>query len=1071
MLLVTPLHDVLCHTSEIVSDRIAKLEGEESFSSVIFVVPEASKASIERIVNETSIIRAKNSDDGIKGNLKIGACLPNVDVLSFMRLAVRINELCGNISKESSDETLLRSAIYSILVKHSEEFKTFGKLVGRFEYIDLLISLLGDFSRYGIDSDMLMQALENTDITKDVVYFEKVHDLQLLFDYLEKLNYEYNLTLTSGPMDKACEYLKLARTSSEYGRLKSFLKNASFVVLGFGATRYLTPKEIEFIGLLNEFAAQIELFPLSSNRSEDEDKTIYTFGNEIISKLKKDVRGVVIQNDSSDTSKSSNHVESICLEAIEKYSRSLDVLSTISLENETSRVSGIISINIDSLEDRLSYIGNEIVKLTRKAGYRYKDIRILCGNQEIMARLQSVLDMYGLDMFVDRKMILNNTPILRYASILLKLPTEKFSLDIMLKAMKTGVLPILPSEVDKFENYCIKNNMQWETRIFDEDKYRNDDKSEENSTGAMLWQRVVLRVLVPLRLVAMQITNAKTIMEKAELLSKHLSSRKKNIELLRDELLSRGESEDASALVRGYDSLMRLLVSFTDEFSNIEISQEQFEALIRINMRNKTSGSIPLMVDSIEIVSLPQSYITNCKVLFVVGADSSNFPFESVSDGIMSSKELNQLANAMQIDLPDKVTTKRKGSFVESCLAIGAVTEKVYFVHEKEKPKDILHECLLPYAGQIEQDCFTAPNFSMQVERRYNYETTRFEDNTMTELLKSGVRMSVSGIESYYTCPMQYMTKNVLKIYPRDDATIVQSNHIGTIVHGMFEHSIKSLMLQYDTLDKLSSFVDNLDDQKTSELANEYFVVACEKSDITDACTPEFERKPGIKIKRIFQKCFKSALSSCIDSGYLPSFYEYKIGKDSQVIIESQKHEKFEFTGYIDRVDENQSKQYRILDYKTGNKKIELKKTFAGKQIQLFAYAKFLSDIERKQVVDAGYLSTALKLDKKGKPIHIEPEYSLLTQDEFNIVTDYVQIMIQKAINEISEGNANALVNSLASRECSFCVYQAACSNGGRTPKCKKGRTFGSGKKGDEEVLQAMKVEVQAKKGVEDSND
>ena len=46
-------------------------------------------------------------------------------------------------------------------------------------------------------------------------------------------------------------------------------------------------------------------------------------------------------------------------------------------------------------------------------------------------------------------------------------------------------LPILPSR-SMFENYCIKNNMQWETRIFDEDKYRNDDKSEENSTGAML---------------------------------------------------------------------------------------------------------------------------------------------------------------------------------------------------------------------------------------------------------------------------------------------------------------------------------------------------------------------------------------------------------------------------------------------------------------------------------------------------------------------------------------------------------------------------------------------------------
>ena len=87
-----------------------------------------------------------------------------------------------------------------------------------------------------------------------------------------------------------------------------------------------------------------------------------------------------------------------------------------------------------------------------------------------------------------------------------------------------------------------------------------------------------------------------------------------------EEMFDRGDDELSSALVRGYNELMLLLASFTDPVNDTGITRESFEALIRIDMRNKASGTIPLKVDSIEIVSPEQSYITPCRIMFLIAA-------------------------------------------------------------------------------------------------------------------------------------------------------------------------------------------------------------------------------------------------------------------------------------------------------------------------------------------------------------------------------------------------------------------------------------------------------------------
>lgn len=1060
MLKIHPIDNLYCHTEEIIQRALNSYRQDAKAVSV-FVVPESSKASIERIVNEKGI--ELNSKTEAKKNKKnsVCACLANTDVLSFMRLAVRITDFYGETNSNLGDETILRSAIYSILAKHGKEFKTFGKLVGRFEYIDMLIDLLGDFSRYGIDASKLADALEKTTRSEDAIYYAKLFDLKLMFDYLEKLNLQYGLYLTQSPIDRACSILNGLKKETDINattskRLLGFLKSASFTILGFGSTRYLTPKEIEFIELLVYFSSSVTIYPLCSTKPDKQDETVFHFGLDALKTLTKNVDDVVVEAEAASSLK---QTESFISGELEAYKESLDAIKKTPMKLD--KTENVFAISVKGIDDRLALIANEIIRLTRYEGYRYRDIRIVCADQSLMPRLQSIMELYGLDMFIDRKAVLYNTPILRYSSILLTLPVEHFSTKSLLRLLRTGILPVRSSLIDEFENYCYAKNLMHENRVFNEDFYAGEE------LGERLWDSVVFKALVPAREIAIQIANAKTIKAKAECLAEHISSKKNNIELLRDELLERKDAENASALVRGYDSLMKLLISFTDSFNEIEITQEMFSALIRINMRNKTAGTIPLKVDSVEITTLAQSYMTNCKALFMVGATEENFPFSSTNDGLMTQKELTKLSDELSISLPNKALTRHKEGFIASCLMLGAVTERLYLIHEKNEPNDIVFDSFSKSAGVVMSDCFTAPIYGESVKRRYDYKTSAIDPEVIKQLCSKGINMSVTKLQTYNECPLRYMVSYVLKINERANATDVSVANVGTLMHSMYEVSIQDIVSKNATTEMLSQFMQTISDESLNTMAQDYYNQVVEASEIPCSKDAEYQIYPGEKIRRMFKTTLPQIIESCVQTGFVPIAYEYNIEEhaNSPITMSSESGISFSFRGSIDRVDKNDSDELKIMDYKTGAKIVKLEQAYEGEQIQLFAYAKFLSEIESKPVVDVAYINTALNPSADiNKPKSFDPLYSKLSTEDVNTVMDYSKLQIKKTIEKISVGKSEALVSKNLKAHCQYCNYSSACGNGGENPECmKKTRFVGTKAEKDTAILEKMKLELGGK--------
>ena len=292
------------------------------------------------------------------------------------------------------------------------------------------------------------------------------------------------------------------------------------------------------------------------------------------------------------------------------------------------KTSDIKAVSIDGIDDTVGYIANEIIRLTRHEGYRYKDIRIVCVDESVKNDLKGVMGRFGLDMFVDRKIVIDNTPVFRYISALSELPIRDFELNDLLRTLRTGLAGIRLQDVDLFENYCIKYNITSGRRIFDREYYVAGKKyvdkisidGEVIPVCEYLWEHIVERVLIPLRETAVSVYNEKTISGKAKILAEHTDSLASTVRYMAKELSERGDTDRASALVRGYSEVMSLLVQFMTPMNDVEADQQVFSSLIRIDMRNKVQGTIPLMVDSVEIVSLAQAYITPCRVIFLAGA-------------------------------------------------------------------------------------------------------------------------------------------------------------------------------------------------------------------------------------------------------------------------------------------------------------------------------------------------------------------------------------------------------------------------------------------------------------------
>ena len=1018
---------LLSDTISCITDGAVK-EALKKDRNTVFIVPEPMKAQLERCVISNIIEQAGDENNVfIKDKTKsipVAAGFAGGDVLSFLRLSSRILESCGMGQTSSGSDIVLRNAIYAIIAKHHDEFSTFSTLTGRSENINKLISLLGDFVRYNVTAEELGKAIASFR-GENNTYLDKLKDMKLLMEYLDELSSEYSLGLMNDPISSAADVLSGIDSSNltmkKYRKLRNIIGH-HFAVIQFGVVRDLTPGEYRLIGEIDRLSRGVDIY---MNGSSAGISTPFTKNSDFVrSRL-----------DSGNNSRQIDLGSDVCddlISLVKDYANS---------DNPKEGTDSVVLTEIAGTDNRIGYVFDEIMKLTRNVNYRYRDIRIVCCDEELINMIRPVAQNFGLDVFVDRKISLDDTAVPRFVQLLLRLPISRFALGDVLAIMRTGMLHVHPRYCDAFENYCVARNITDASRMFNEENYKTDPDNrhpiriwvEENTVpgvpegivnaGEFLYANIVENVLIPLRRVALEIYNQPDIAGKSEVILNYLDNIRLYIESLRDELMDSVRTDVAEATIRAYDETMALLASFMHEMNRVEITQRNFLELFRTDMMNKTSGTIPLKVDSVEITTPDHAFFTGCKVMFILGATRENFPFKRSSEGIMSSNELRLLANDISVELPDKAQSQSREEFITSCLMLGSVSDRIYMIHEQGKAKSRVFDFLAKAAGgRIAINSYETPVYGTPTPARFDFRSASISPRLMDILLKDGLGVSVTSIEKYMTCPIEFMLDSVLKIKERDDNREIRANAFGTLAHKLFEISVKETCEVYNDPEKLAQYADDLesDKAKLDKVCDEFVLKAVMEEKVAGSIdsdgniNPAFGNNQGNKLRRLFRFMFPKVLKECAASRFIPSGFELTIGKDPYLLRYSAGGHEFDFRGSVDRLDLGFDDEncFRIQDYKTFSKGFKPYLLLSGVQIQLPAYARaVMHGMPDKRVVDFGYSTISLDFDSHGKPLKFEPKNASISPEDMETAISYADYIISKAVEDIASGKATGKFN------------------------------------------------------------
>ena len=179
-----------CGKSHFCIEDIKKRWIENPERTMILIVPEQFTLQAEK-----NLVKALGAS-GMGGP----------EVLSFRRLARRVLDEVGGAARQHVNQAGKAMIIHSVLEKHRENFKAFGRSAGQKGFVNKLSGMFSEFKRYNVNPILLEETTSKID---DRFLKDKLEDLSLIYSkYEEILHTRYidtddDLTLLSERMENS----------------------------------------------------------------------------------------------------------------------------------------------------------------------------------------------------------------------------------------------------------------------------------------------------------------------------------------------------------------------------------------------------------------------------------------------------------------------------------------------------------------------------------------------------------------------------------------------------------------------------------------------------------------------------------------------------------------------------------------------------------------------------------------------------------------------------------------------------------------------------------------------------
>ena len=911
----------------------------------------------------------------------------NVDVLSFARLAYRIFDEVGMISPPVLEETGKSFVLQKIAQEKRKSLGVLGGNMKKLGYISEMKSMISELMQYRIAPGDIFKMIELS--TAKPMLKNKLTDIQTIFEGFTEYLKDRNITPE--------EVLEVA---SELVTQSDLLKNSTIILDGFTG---FTPVQYKLIEELLKHSPKVYVTATIDKREnpyiQDSYHNLFHMSREMISKCSEVARSNSIAIDEPMWADSTNKGRLALSKVLQFLEQNIFRLRPNAYQEEQS------DIHITAMEtpfEEAEVVVAQIRQLIKKENFRYKDVAIITGDLETYKELLApILMREGIPFFADETHLVLMNPFVEYLRSAMDMAVLGMSYESVFRYLRSGMSGIATEDVDMLENYVLALGIRGKSKWNEPWKrhYRGMNKGQLTTIN-----EIRERFLEEIK----QFTDSfcikgQTVRERTESLYKFITDSQIQEKLKQQE--RHFEELGDGALVKEYAQIYGIILNLLDKLVEVlgdeTITMSDYQQLLEAGFSEASVGIIPPSADQIVIGDVKRTRLGDIKALFFIGINEGVIPQINNKGGVLSSLERDYLKEAKVLLSPSaredmyiqrfylyQMLTKSAQylylSYAKASIG-GEAIGKAYLISLIEKmfplieAKELHSEhCDLEKLGSVTQGLNILPsilrdlaagNESLQglqllnwfmKNDKYQEEVKRllaaaFYENRADDISKSVAKAlygnvlenSATRLEKFSACAFAHFLEYGLKIQKRAQYEF-NSMDMGNVMHSVLEQFAKRLQTENIDLENIAeskrdAFIENSVDEIMADYGNEI------------ASSNARNKYMVTRIKRIMRRTAWALQEQLRCGDFKTGGVEVSFDTESQleaINFALSDETSMRLKGRIDRVDvcETKDRVYvKVIDYKSGNKSLDLIELYHGLQLQLVVYLNAALEIEQKK--------------------------------------------------------------------------------------------------------------------------
>ena len=577
--------------------------------------------------------------------------LLRAEVLSFKRMATRVFDKCGGRAVNVIEDSGKNMLIYKLLKDKGEELQYFNRISKQQGFVGIVSKSITEFKKYNISEEILKEKeleIENKDLK------EKISDLASIYE-------TFNESLHKGYIDSEDILSILAQKLKECD-----LYNDAEIWIDEFTT--FTPQQLEVLKVLAKQCKNVNITLCSDGEIQFTEGETDIF--DVIKNTENRILKMMQENNISykepvNLNKKNIYrfKESKELGHIEKYFFNYP----FKIYKDDCKDIRLYKANNNYSE--IEWVAQDILKLVRDKGYRYKDIAVVCREIDSYDKITSVIfNEYNIPYFLDKKREILSNPLVVLIISALEILVTNWSYESVFKYVKSGLITLEANFIDKLENYILANGIKgykWTRDLLTS----QDQELTQEEIEIFEYMEEIRRPIINLY---NKIKGDVTVRKYCTALYEFLLEINafETMDKWLDDFNNKGMQDKIKEYTQVPAIVMDMLDQAVEVLGDEVVDLKTFSKILISGFEEKEIGVIPMALDQVNIGDIARIKGRDVKALYIVGANDGVLPSANKDEGILSDEDRIEL-KSMGIEL---ASDTRSRVFEEQFMVYTALT-------------------------------------------------------------------------------------------------------------------------------------------------------------------------------------------------------------------------------------------------------------------------------------------------------------------------------------------------------------------------------------------------------------